>query len=40
MELVYTNNLHIIMALSPIGEKFRTRLRMFPSLVNCCTTDW
>lgn len=33
-------NIHIIMAMSPIGEAFATRLRMFPSLVNCCTIDW
>ena len=33
-------NLHLVIALSPIGEAFRTRLRMFPSLVNCCTIDW
>lgn len=33
-------NLHIILALSPIGEPFRRRVRMFPSLVNCCTIDW
>ena len=26
--------------MSPIGEAFRRRLRMFPSLVNCCTIDW
>jgi hypothetical protein len=26
--------------MSPIGEAFRERLRMFPSLVNCCTIDW
>lgn len=25
---------------SPIGEIFRSRLRQFPSLVNCCTIDW
>lgn len=25
---------------SPIGDAFRQRLRMFPSLVNCCTIDW
>ena len=25
---------------SPIGDAFRRRLRMFPSLVNCCTIDW
>uniref|UniRef100_A0A803VTG4 Dynein axonemal heavy chain 1 n=1 Tax=Ficedula albicollis TaxID=59894 RepID=A0A803VTG4_FICAL len=28
------------LALSPIGEVFRARLRQFPSLVNCCTIDW
>ena len=32
--------LHICLAMSPIGDAFRTRLRMFPSLVNCCTIDW
>lgn len=26
--------------MSPIGEGFRNRLRMFPSLINCCTIDW
>uniref|UniRef100_A0A8C7T925 Dynein axonemal heavy chain 12 n=1 Tax=Oncorhynchus mykiss TaxID=8022 RepID=A0A8C7T925_ONCMY len=33
-------NLHIIVAFSPIGEAFRNRLRQFPSLINCCTIDW
>ncbi|KAJ3087451.1 Dynein heavy chain 1, axonemal [Quaeritorhiza haematococci] len=33
-------NLHLILCMSPIGEAFRNRLRMFPSLVNCCTIDW
>jgi len=33
-------NLHIIIAMSPVGETFRARLRQFPSLVNCCTIDW
>ena len=32
--------LHVVLAMSPIGDAFRTRLRMFPSLVNCCTIDW
>lgn len=31
--------LHFI-AMSPIGDAFRNRLRMFPSLINCCTIDW
>ncbi|VDP69805.1 unnamed protein product [Schistosoma curassoni] len=26
--------------MSPIGDAFRSRLRMFPSLINCCTIDW
>ena len=34
------SNLHIILALSPIGSEFRVRCQMFPSLVNCCTIDW
>ncbi|KAM8863638.1 dynein axonemal heavy chain 12 [Spinachia spinachia] len=33
-------NLHIVVAFSPIGTAFRNRLRQFPSLVNCCTIDW
>jgi len=33
-------NLHIVLALSPIGGLLRVRLRMFPSLVNCCTIEW
>ncbi|XP_078488802.1 dynein axonemal heavy chain 7 isoform X2 [Ciona intestinalis] len=34
------DQLHVILAMSPIGDAFRTRLRKFPSLVNCCTIDW
>eukprot|EP00055_Hartaetosiga_balthica_P017752 m.122337 g.122337 ORF g.122337 m.122337 type:complete len:4010 (-) comp9395_c0_seq2:1066-13095(-) len=34
------DNLHIVLAFSPIGSAFRNRIRMFPSLVNCCTIDW
>lgn len=26
--------------MSPVGDAFRSRCRMFPSLVNCCTIDW
>ncbi|GLI62391.1 hypothetical protein VaNZ11_005010 [Volvox africanus] len=32
--------LHLVLCFSPIGDAFRQRLRMFPSLVNCCTIDW
>ena len=34
------DNLHIILCLSPVGESLKTRIRMFPSLVNCCAIDW
>lgn len=33
-------NIHMDIAMSPLGEIFRNRLRKFPSLVNCCTLDW
>ncbi|KAK3881286.1 hypothetical protein Pcinc_014272 [Petrolisthes cinctipes] len=33
-------NLHLVVSLSPLGPAFITRLRMFPSLINCCTIDW
>jgi len=33
-------NLHIVLAFSPVGALFRGRCRMFPSLVNCCNIDW
>lgn len=29
-----------VVCFSPIGDAWRTRLRQFPSLVNCCTIDW
>ncbi|VDN98570.1 unnamed protein product [Rodentolepis nana] len=33
-------NLHIVLCMSPIGEPFRDRLRMYPGFVNCTTIDW
>lgn len=33
-------NLHIVLAFSPVGEQFRNRCRQFPSIINCCTIDW
>lgn len=26
--------------MSPIGDAFRTRVRKFPAIINCCTIDW
>uniref|UniRef100_A0A8C4J682 Dynein axonemal heavy chain 7 n=1 Tax=Dromaius novaehollandiae TaxID=8790 RepID=A0A8C4J682_DRONO len=34
------DRLHVVLAVSPIGDAFRNRLRKFPALVNCCTLDW
>jgi hypothetical protein len=34
------HNLHIILCMSPVGGRLRTRCRQFPSLINCCTIDW
>jgi dynein heavy chain len=33
-------NLHIALAMSHVGDAFRNRLRMFPSLINYCTIEW
>lgn len=32
--------MHIVLALSPVGDKLKERMRMFPSIVNCCTLNW
>lgn len=37
---IVKEQLHIVLAFSPIGNGFRTRIRKFPSLVQCCTIDW
>jgi dynein heavy chain len=33
-------NLHIVLAMTPIGDGFRNRCRMYPALVNCTTIDY
>ena len=30
----------MIIVMSPLASSFTTRLRMFPSLINCSTIDW
>jgi dynein heavy chain len=37
---IVKQNMHMIVAMSPLSESFNGRLRMFPSLVNNCTIDW
>lgn len=34
------DQLHIILAMSPIGDGFRNHIRRFPAIVKCCTIDW
>ncbi|XP_035829687.1 dynein heavy chain 10, axonemal isoform X2 [Aplysia californica] len=34
------NNLHIVLAMSPVGETLRTRCRNFPGTVNNASIDW
>jgi dynein heavy chain len=34
------DNLHVVFGTSPVGDTFRTRCRMYPSLVNCSTIVW
>lgn len=33
-------NVHVVLAMSPMSDKFRANLMMFPSLVNCTTIDY
>ena len=34
------SNLHIVVCMSPVGDDFTRRIRMFPGLVSCTTIDW
>ena len=34
------DHLHIVLAFSPVGQKFRERARKFPALFSACTIDW
>jgi len=34
------DNLHVVLAMSPVGENLRTRCRNFPGMVNNTTIDW
>eukprot|EP01064_Diplonema_japonicum_P028148 TRINITY_DN4256_c2_g1_i2.p1 TRINITY_DN4256_c2_g1~~TRINITY_DN4256_c2_g1_i2.p1 ORF type:complete len:4454 (+),score=1223.71 TRINITY_DN4256_c2_g1_i2:62-13363(+) len=33
------SEVHVIMCFSPVGSTLRNRIRVFPSLVNCCAID-
>ena len=35
-----SNNLHIVLAMSPVGDTLRTRCRNFPGLSNNAIIDW
>lgn len=37
---IVREQLHVVLAFSPIGDGFRNRIRKFPALVNCCTINW
>ena len=32
--------LHIVICMSPVGDVFKKKLRIFPALVTCTTVDW
>lgn len=34
------DNLHVVLAFSPVGNKFRERSQKFPSLFSQCSIDW
>ena len=32
--------LHIVLCFSQIGDNFKEKVKMYPSIVNCCNIDW
>ena len=34
------SNVHVVFCMSPLSQGFLNKLRMFPSLISCCTIDW
>jgi dynein heavy chain len=34
------NMLHMVLCMSPVGDKLSSRSRKFPGLINCTTVDW
>jgi len=34
------NMLHVVLCMSPVGDKLASRSRKFPGLINCTTVDW
>jgi dynein heavy chain len=34
------NNLHVVLCMSPVGDKLSSRSRKFPGIINCTTVDW
>ena len=33
-------NLHVIYAMSPLSESFRSTITKFPAIMSCCTINW
>ena len=35
-----SQNLHVVVTMSPVGAAMRERIRDFPALVTCTSIDW